>query len=87
MKWDCAKNENPVAIIVIFATQFLVTLDITSKYGSIIRVTIQGINPELGVMMNNDAANPIGMYGILRFNVAGKYAIKTANHNATCTVR
>ena len=37
--------------------------------------------------MNNDAANPIGMYGILRFNVAGKYAIKTANHNATCTVR
>jgi hypothetical protein len=81
------KKENPVAIIVAFATQFLVTLDITSRYGSIIRVIIQGIIPAVGLIKNNEAAKPIGIYGILRFKVAGKYAINTANHSPTCKVR
>ncbi len=61
MKCDWAKNENPTANIVIFATQFLVTLEITSRYGSIIRVVTQGINPALGVIMNKLAAKPMGM--------------------------
>ena len=42
------KKENPVAIIVRFATQFLVTLEMVNKYGSIINVTTHGINPALG---------------------------------------
>ena len=37
-----------------------------------IRVVTQGISPAVGVMMNKLAAKPIGMYGILRINVAGK---------------
>ena len=57
MKRDCAKNEKPTAIIVQFATQFLVTLEITSRYGSIISVTIQGIRPALG-SIRNDRGQP-----------------------------
>ena len=55
------KKENPVAIIVRFATQFLVTLEIVNRYGNITRVITHGINPALGVIKNRDAAKPIGM--------------------------
>ena len=54
------------------ATQFLVTFEITSRYGSMIMVVIQGIRLALGSIKNKLAARPIGIYGILLINVAGK---------------
>ena len=58
--------------MVMLATQFLVTFEITSRYGSMIIVVIQGIKLALGSIKNRLAARPIGIYGILRINVAGK---------------
>ena len=65
------------------ATQRRVTFDIITRYGSIAVAIIHGIILDSGVNRKSDPASPIGIYGILRFKVAGKYAISTVSHNTT----
>ena len=66
------KKDAPAAKNVAFATHSLVTVEKTIRYGSIIRVTIHGINPASGRIIHREPARPIGMYGILLCSVAGK---------------
>ena len=55
------KKDAPAAKNVAFATHSLVTVEKTNRYGSIISVTIHGINPASGRIIHRDPARPIGM--------------------------